>query len=240
MPEDLSHPFTALVRLILVVASVILLAVGGASIFLTDSDAGAAALITLGTGLGLLALVGPYVEVFKLGGVEATFRKKAAEKALQVAIDRAAQSAGVSVSLSDKSGALRRAETHLMLLRKTAVLWVDDDPGGNDAERRMLTALGLSVDIALNNDEAMSKLGRRAYACVISDIGRPQGQPTGLDLRDRMEQSVRRWLIFYVLRLERDRDTPRGALGITNRPDHLLHYVLDAVEREAYEAGSPS
>lgn len=95
-------------------------------VFFTDRDAGAAALITLGTGVGLLALVGPYVEVFKLGGVEATFRKKAAGEALQVAIDKAAQSAGVNVSPSDKSGALRRAESHLILLRKNAVLWVDD------------------------------------------------------------------------------------------------------------------
>lgn len=241
LPEESSHPFTARVRLILLVASVGLLAVGAAAVFITDSDAGAAAFITLGTGMGLLALVGPYVEAFKLGGVEASFRAKDAEKALQDAIDEAAQSTGLSISPTDKSGALRRAESHIAFLREADVLWVDDDPGGNDAERRMLTALGVSVDIALSNDEAILKLRRRRFDCVISDIGRPAGEPTGLELRDRMErsasekQSVYRWLIYYVLELERDKDTPRGALGITNRPDHLLHYVLDAVEREAFE-----
>lgn len=236
--EGLATPFTARVRIALATLGVIFAASGVASVFFTENAAGSAALITLGSGLGVLAVVGPYVETFSLGGMEATFRKAAAADALQEAIDAAAKAAGISVSYGDKAGALRRAQAHVTLLRKASVLWVDDNPGRVDPERRMLNALGVSVDIALTDDEALTKLSRRRYDCVISDIYRGERAESGIELTRRMSGATRRWLVYYIGDFDPGLGTPAYALGITNRPDHLPHYVLDAIEREGFESGA--
>jgi CheY-like chemotaxis protein len=233
-------PFTAMVRIGLALVGMALAASGAASVFLTENAAGSAALITLGSGLAVLAVVGPHVEAFTLGGMEATFRRTAAADALQDAIEAAAKAAGIRVSEGDKSGALRRAEAHTSLLRKGSVLWVDDDPGRIDAERRMLNAFGVSVDIALDNVDGMSKISRRHYDCIISDIDRGTELESGLELARRMTGTMRRWLIYYIADYDPSLGTPAHALGITNRPDHLLHYVLDAIERERFEPGAGS
>lgn len=230
------HPFSSTVRRVMLGVGTALLALGTYAVFVAENDGAVAALLAVGAGIAVLAIVGPYIEAFKFGGVEATFRGRAAADAMEVAIDAAALNAGIRVSQSDKSGALRRAEAHLELLRRSSILWVDDRPGLNDAERRVFTSLGAGVDIALNNDDAIRKLRRRNYDCVISDIGRPEGEPSGLAIREDMQRSaVYRWLIYYVAQLDSDSGTPWGALGITNRPDHLLHFVLDAIERVQFE-----
>ncbi len=227
-----AHPFTTIVRGVLVTIGLILIAAGITAIFSRESDTGAAALITLGVGLGLLALVGPFVDTFRYGGIEATFRAREAEQAL----DDAVTSMGASepIDASDRTGALRRAEAHADLLGAARVLWIDDHPGGNDAERRILTSFGVAVDIAVSHDEALRKLHKR-YDCVISDVSRPSGEPDGLAIVPAFLESPNRWLIFYVGLVKPDHGTPWGAMGITNRPDHLLHYVLDAVERQHFE-----
>ena len=38
-------------------------------------------------------------------------------------------------------------------------------------------------------------------------------------------------MIFYVGSLDKEKGTPPGAFGITNRPDELTHCVLDVLER---------
>jgi hypothetical protein len=64
---------------------------------------------------------------------------------------------------------------------------------------------------------------------VISDIQRSTG-PSGLALAPAIATSRHpKPLIFYVRKL--DPGTPKFAFGITNRPDHLLHYVVDVVAR---------
>lgn len=235
--ESTDHPFSTTIRTVMLGVGAALLALGTYAVFATENDAAVAALLAVGTGLAVLAIVGPYIQAFKFGGVEATFRARAAADAMEDAIAAAAMNAGIQVSVGDKSGALRRAEAHLTLLRGSIVLWVDDRPGLNDSERRMLTSLGISVDIALNNEDAIKKLQRRDYDCVISDIGRPSGEPSGLELRADMARSnVYRWLVYYIGQMDITQGTPTGALGITNRPDHLLHFVLDAIERVRFEA----
>jgi CheY-like chemotaxis protein len=228
-------PFTLPVRLTLLVLGAGAVAGGTFAVFVTANGTGAAALITAGVALGALGLVGPYVEAFSFGGFETRLFRKAAAS-LDAAIDRAASKANVSVSLDDRSGALTRAERHAELLSAARVLWVDDSPGGNDAERNVLQAFGATVDLALDTEEALGKLRRNDYVCVISDMRRPKSEVAGKLLVERMEEEkVARWTIFYVMDLKRELGTPPGALGITNRPDHLLHLVLDAVERDAYE-----
>ena len=83
--------------------------------------------------------------------------------------------------------------------------------------------------------QAEEKLGRN-YDLVISDIGRPMGQPSGRELGSFIagRDEPRPFLIYYVTDLKPEMGTPPEALGITNRPDHLLHFVLDAVERAKF------
>jgi hypothetical protein len=38
-------------------------------------------------------------------------------------------------------------------------------------------------------------------------------------------------VIFYVGRLDPGAERPAGSFGITNRPEELLHLVLDVLER---------
>ena len=41
-------------------------------------------------------------------------------------------------------------------------------------------------------------------------------------------------VIFYIGIFDPKLGIPGGAFGITNRPDELLHLVLDALERKKY------
>jgi len=227
-------PFTSPVRILLIVLAAGLLISGGLAVYLTANEVGAAALITAGTALGVLAIVGPFVEAFSFGGFEAKMR--GARAALDDASLRVEKQGRVFVSADDRMGALARAEVHADLLAAARVLWVDDEPGGNDAERNVLQAFGVTVDVAMDTEEAIHKLETKDYVCIISDMRRPESERAGEILLERArERGVQRWTIFYIMDLDTRRGAPAGALGITNRPDHLLHLVLDAVEREAFE-----
>jgi hypothetical protein len=67
---------------------------------------------------------------------------------------------------------------------------------------------------------------------VISDIQRDDGVPGGLALAEAMRsRRDPRPLIFYAARYDPEKGTPPGVFGITNRPDVLLHLVMDALDR---------
>ena len=40
------------------------------------------------------------------------------------------------------------------------------------------------------------------------------------------------YVLFYVADLDSRRGTPPFAFGITSRPDALLHFALDVIERQ--------
>jgi hypothetical protein len=44
------------------------------------------------------------------------------------------------------------------------------------------------------------------------------------------EKEIETWIIFYVTVLKPG--VPEYVFNITNRPDHLLHFVMDVLERE--------
>jgi CheY-like chemotaxis protein len=139
--------------------------------------------------------------------------------------------AGATPSKGDQNAALERAREAWPLLQGAGVLWVDDDVSGNRSERRMLQAFGVMVDTVATNSAGMAMLAEHhdQYDMVISDIARRDGS-SGLSLaREVALSSHPKPLIFYVTKL--DPGTPEFAFGITNRPDHLLHYVVDVVAR---------
>ena len=68
---------------------------------------------------------------------------------------------------------------------------------------------------------------------LISDMERYANKKAGLQLLERIKDLPERpATIFYVGRLGRERGEPPGAFGITDRPDELIHLVLDVLERE--------
>jgi hypothetical protein len=188
-------------------------------------------------GLALLALVlvfrKPIIEHvipnlggFKIFGVEITLLKQS--------LDDAASKMNVSVSEGDKWSALKRAQRVLPVLKDARVLWVDDNPLRNQQLRKVLSSFKVLVDQASNTDEALKLLRRHEYHAVISDIKRGSDNRPGIDMVEKMwTQRLYRWTIFYVEKLEPG--IPDHAFNITNRPDHLLHYLMDILERERWE-----
>ena len=167
-----------------------------------------------------------------------------AQKQIQAAA--ATKSQEIPATLRD------RIERSASKLAGTTILWVDDKPSNNLAERRALTSLGVVIDTATSTAEAMNILENAAYTIVISDEFRKddakapcyaandQFQPAsaGCDLMRKTKElyekkNVQRpAFIFYAGLTDRDWGTPVYAFGITAQVDELFHLILDAVERQ--------
>ncbi len=125
---------------------------------------------------------------------------------------------------------MRRIEKVHSVLAGANLLWVDDQPEGNLYERVALSELGVQIDLALSTSEALLFLERKKYHAVISDMSRGAIPDEGL----RMVQAMREEsppVVFYILDLDGSRGTPPCTFGITNRPDELMHLLLDILER---------
>jgi hypothetical protein len=176
----------------------------------------------------LIERVLPRVAGVKVVGLELTLKPEDAQEVLSTAAARRKQPTphlGVATSI------VARAERNAEVLWGRQALWVDDHPDRNTAERFMLHSIGVFVDTAVANAPALAKLAApgpsgSAWDVVISDIRRDSGTESGLDLRGQTGGIP---LLYYVGTL--DGPTPDGALGITNRPEELLHLVMDALER---------
>ena len=148
--------------------------------------------------------------------------------------------------LGRRSGTLRRATSHRQprVNRWSNVpsgwrlgsqvgqsLWIDDHPEGNRIERRMLRQMGIFTEAVTTSAGAAAVLDDPANKIdlIITDVGRDDGSPGGLALLEGI--GGRRPVILYVGRVDRNRVTPAGAFGITDRPDELLNLVMDALDR---------
>ncbi|MGH6916715.1 MAG: hypothetical protein ACREJ0_03325 [Geminicoccaceae bacterium] len=140
----------------------------------------------------------------------------------------------------DRKRALERARASLDLLAGKRLLWVDDIPANNRNERRMLRGLGMVSDAAVSTEEALARLGRdeSQFDLLISDMARDGDPQAGMKLvagyaglveKQGRTPDDRLPLIFYLGRYDPKDGTPAGAFGITNRPDQLLHLVIDAL-----------
>ena len=167
----------------------------------------------------------PHLSGLKMFGVEATFIREELEKAVKKQKTKISQEA--------KSKVERRLQKNVPLLRKTKVLWVDDNPGNIAYESRILRSVGVNIDTVTSTTQALSMLSQNDYDLIISDIARDGVPDEGLRfLSETRKQDLFRPTIFYAGAVDWDRGTPPYAFGITNRVDHLLHYVMDIAERE--------
>jgi CheY-like chemotaxis protein len=111
------------------------------------------------------------------------------------------------------------------------VLWVDDVPANNAFEQQTLSALGVRMDLAKSTAEAMTMVEQFAYDLILSDIARDSRDAGLVFLRKLREAGYRTEVVFYIGRVDASRPIPIGAFGMADRPEPLLHYVLDALER---------
>lgn len=147
-------------------------------------------------------------------------------------LNSAAEQKGADVGADQREQVLRRADRAAPVLRGARILWVDDHPENNTYERQAVQALGAFVDIAKSSIEARSMMSQSRYDLLISDMDRDGVSDEGLRfLRQMYESRSFPRTIFYIGRVEPDRGVPAQAFGITDRPDELLHLVMDALER---------
>lgn len=170
----------------------------------------------------------PRVSGLKAFGVELTFVREELDKA----IEKQGKKVAV-ISMDERSRVLRRAEKVVSVLQGAQILWVDDNPDNNIYLRKIMRSLGIFVDTARSTTEGISMLQQTQYDVVISDMKRDGNPNEGIEFLDEMLlHNLYRWTIFYTGELDFSKGTPAYAFGITNRPDYLLHYVMDILERE--------
>lgn len=117
------------------------------------------------------------------------------------------------------------------VLEGRRILWVDDNPRGNDAERRLLRSMRVFVHNAVSTEEALAELARDHYDLVVTDQDRGNGNDGETFAGKLRSEGDRIPIIAYVGHVDSGRGTPPVFDGITDRPDDLLHLILDTLER---------
>jgi hypothetical protein len=151
---------------------------------------------------------------------------------VKAAVKARAKLAGTALQGLDSvaSSLVSRAERLQPVLRGAVAVWLDEDPLRNRTERRLLREMGVFTQVIRELDEA----GRFVESegddvdLVISENLTQDGRKVGQILIGRLGHA-RPPVILYVTNLKPG--LPEGAFGITNRPDELLHLVMDALER---------
>ena len=159
----------------------------------------------------------------KVGGVQLTMTADA--------LTDAGEKHGVTVPAGRAQSAAARAEANSDVLSRARILWVDDNPGNNVVERRLMRAFGVQFDLAMTTDEAMGRLLHGDYDLVISDMARAGDPGGGARLADLIHQAhLPVPVIIYTSGIDESYHiTPPGVLAVTQQPDRLLHFVLDAL-----------
>lgn len=137
---------------------------------------------------------------------------------------------GLSSVIAYSSG-LKRLKMVAPVLEGARILWVDDNPENNGWERGVFTSLGADCIAAKSTPGAIAELTAGEFDLVLSDIRRGQNPTEGIKAIP-MLRAVRPNIpiIFYVGHLK-STIPPKGAQGITNHPNELIHLVLDQLER---------
>lgn len=137
-----------------------------------------------------------------------------------------------------------RAERSADLLRGASIAWVDDRPSNNITERRLMSRMGIFVEPVTTAADVVASLRAArdlgAWDLVISDAARPDDPDAGVDatLRRLRQDGYTGRVVFYVGSVDPGRGIPAGVFGLTNRPDELVHLVIDALERSHEAIGA--
>ncbi len=72
------------------------------------------------------------------------------------------------------------------------ILWVDDNPANNTLLVEQLKKMNYTVDIATNNQAALSELAYKAYEIIITDIARDKEAENGVNLLKKLPRQIAR------------------------------------------------
>lgn len=206
--------------------------------------------VVAGTWL-LLAFSGPLLRTLEQGTIT-----KVGIGVLQIEVaQKQIQQAAIAQKQEIPKNLKARIERTPRILFDAAVLWLDDNPAKNVAERRALASLGMTVDTARTTAEALTMLSVGRYQIIISDLSRkepdalpcPQPEkaedPTRCDLigylnrefeknnRGKETERTQPPVIFYSSFFLPQDGAPPFSFGATSRVDELFHLVLDALDR---------
>ncbi len=172
----------------------------------------------------------PNLSGFKAMGVEFSFVKNSITNA--IALAEKSEQWQVTIPDEDEKRVLDRVKRHLALFQDVRVLWIDDNPDSLRNERKMLERLQVDIDLARDEAEAKKLLRGGKYDLILSDIARGDDNAAGLKFLQEYSKTQKHVpFIFYIGTLSPDKGVPPYAFGITNRPDELLHLMMDALER---------
>ncbi|WP_346838750.1 winged helix-turn-helix domain-containing protein [Microbulbifer sp. SAOS-129_SWC] len=119
------------------------------------------------------------------------------------------------------------------------ILWVDDNPQNNLAERRFLEGQGIAVYGATNSEDALALLSMYRYDAVISDMGRGREGLAGLKLLEQMRaRGIHTPFFLYTILTSKAQQSllrERGGQGVAVTPDALYGLVLPVIEKRAQQ-----
>jgi CheY-like chemotaxis protein len=95
------------------------------------------------------------------------------------------------------------------------VLWVDDRPANNEAERRQLRPYGIVFDCVVSTTEAVEQLKCESYDLVITDLGRTESA-------DRSDSAGEALLALEFLRSSGPPVIVYGGRSVITRSDELM------------------
>ncbi|WP_078083754.1 winged helix-turn-helix domain-containing protein [Microbulbifer mangrovi] len=119
------------------------------------------------------------------------------------------------------------------------ILWVDDNPDNNLAERAQFESLRIAVYLATNTDDALTLLSMYRYDAVISDMGRGREPLAGFKLMERMRarHDSTPYFLYTIMPSDSQRQLvrQRGGNGVAVAPDELFSLVLPIFDLPAAE-----
>ena len=169
---------------------------------------------------GLANLIGR-VQKVGIAGIEIEFKET---------LESAAAARNQALSAIDLGRASRRLVRERALLDGARLLWIDDQPKNNRIEIKLLESAGARVDEEVTSAGAQAAINQITYDVILSDIARAGDKVAGLSFASNLAQ-IRNSppIIFYVGTATKP--VPLSAFGITDRPDELIHLILDALAR---------
>ena len=128
--------------------------------------------------------------------------------------------------------ALRRAARSSRAFRGARILWIDDHPDWIEWERRTFEQLGAEIQVVEDTQSALARLRSTRFDLIVSDIARGDRNDAGVaDLPRVRADSGDTPVVFYVGVTDESFEVPEGAWGLTDRPEELLHLVMDVLGR---------
>lgn len=175
----------------------------------------------------------PKIKFFEAAGVKLTLIRDSIDAAIELA--EKCPKWQVNISERDKKNVENRAHENICVFKNSFILWVDDHPENNLNERKMFKQLGVDIDISTDTEDAINILKNGQYDLVFSDMARGDENQAGLTFLKKLREAKNDTpVIFYIGVVDPDKCAPDCSFGITNRPDELLHYTLDVLERKKY------